>query len=378
MVSVWDKLKRRNVVRTAIANVVNQSLRRVTLSTASALCLVSLVVACSDSSGIALNYSDHDPLGGMRTQFVKEVLLPEIVAEGAGEIRIRDFWGGALLSSKEILKGIGDGIADIGMVYPGHYPRQLVAHSIFNLFPRGPTNFADMVWFYRKVYEEVPAFEAEFRKANVFPLMITAGLPGAFASTSPATRLEDIEGDRWRAGGKWPLKYLANVGAVPTAVPWGDTYMALQTGTVDGTFANYDGIRMMRFDEVASHLLISKELWYGMPFLHLVNARTFERLPEESRQAMLRAAAVAEQRFSATYDETFDAIREAQLADGFTVTELSPDDLARWENSDTLASLQAEWVSEAEAVGLENAAEIMAHVRTLHAEAMSRGLQGAE
>ena len=120
------------------------------------------------------------------------------------------------------------------MVYPGHYPRQLVAHSIFNLFPRGPTSFTDMIWFYRTVYEEVPAFREEFQRANVMPLMLTAGLPGAFASTSAAVTLDDIEGDRWRAGGKWPLKYLANIGAVPTAVPWDDTYMALQTGTIDG------------------------------------------------------------------------------------------------------------------------------------------------
>lgn len=314
----------------------------------------------------------------MRTQFVKEVLLAGIVEQSGGEIEIRDFWGGALLSSKEILKGIGDGIADIGMVYPGHYPREMVAHSIFNLFPRGPTRFADMLWFYRKVYDDVPAFEEEFRRANVLPLMITAGLPGAFASTSPAATLKDIAGDRWRAGGKWPLKYLANVGAVPTAVPWGDTYLALQTGTVDGTFANYDGIRMMRFDEVASYLLVSKELWYGMPFLHVVNARKFERLPEEAREAMLRAAAIAEQAFAETYDATFDAIREAQLADGYTVTELSPDDLARWENSEALVDLQAEWIREAKSVGLDDAAAIMERVRALHAEAMRRSAMAGD
>lgn len=152
--------------------------------------------------------------------------------------------------------------------------------------------------------------------------------------------------------------------------------MALQTGTVDGTFANYDGIRMMKFDEVASHLLISKELWYGMPFLHLVNARKFERLPENARQAMLRAAEHAEQEFAATYDATFDAIREAQVADGYSVTELSPVDLARWENAEALVELQDDWIAEAEAAGLDNAAEIMAQVRALHAEAMHRGRPG--
>lgn len=334
--------------------------------------LLTLFAACSDNSGIALNYSDHDPLGGMRTQFVKNVWLSEIVEQSGGQIQVRDFWGGALLSSKEILTGIGDGVADIGMVYPGHYPRQLIAHSIFNLFPRGPTDFDDMVWLYRKAFAEIPALEDELRKANVLPLMITAGLPGAFSSTRPLNNIDDLQGYKWRAGGKWPLRYLENVGAVPVAVPWGDTYIALQTGTIDGTFANYDGLHMMRFDEVAPHLLVSKELWYAMPFLHLVNARKFESLPEATRQALLDASSVAEQKFAATYDAAFESIQVEQLAAGYTVTEISPVDLVKWENNEALGKLQSEWIRESEAAGLDDAAEIMEKVRAIHREAMHR------
>ena len=39
---------------------------------------------------------------------------------------MRDFWGGALLSSKEILKGIGDGIAD----FTAYGPYDLVVESL--------------------------------------------------------------------------------------------------------------------------------------------------------------------------------------------------------------------------------------------------------
>lgn len=333
---------------------------------------MTFATACTRSPGIQLNYSDHDPLGGMRTQFVKDVWLPEITEQSDGEITVRHFWGGALLSSKEILKGVGDGIADLGMVYPGHYPRQLIAHSVFSLFPRGPTSFTNMIWFYRKAYEEVPALTDELSKVNVMPLMITAGLPGAFASTSPLESLDDVMGNRWRGGGKWPLRYLESIGAVPVAVPWDDTYMALQTGTIDGALANYDGLRMMKLDEAAPNLLVSKELWYALPFLHLVNARKFERLPKENRNALLRAAAVAEQKFAATYDAAFESIRAEQQADGYTVTDMTSADLARWENKEALARLQSEWVSEAEAAGLVDAAGIMRQVRAIHEQAMSR------
>ena len=349
----------------------NLSVGQFTGLAVSLICTVVLG-ACSRSSGIALNYSDHDPLGGMRTQFVKEVWLPEIGNQSSGEIQVRDFWGGALLSSKEILKGVGDGVADIGMVYPGHYPRQLVAHSVFSLFPRGPTDFTDMIELYRRAYAEIPALADELRRVNVMPLMITAGLPGAFASTSSLETLDDVVGRRWRGGGKWPLRYLENVGAVPVAVPWGDTYMALQTGTLDGALANYDGMHMTKLDEAAPNVLISRELWYALPFLHVVNLRKFERLPADARDAMLRAAEVAEREFAHTYERAFEEIRSTQLSLGYTVNEISSDDLARWENTDALLELRAEWVREAESVGLENASDVMEKVTALHKEVMTQ------
>ncbi len=324
------------------------------------------------AQNVTAKYSDHDPLGGMRTQFVKDVWLPEITGKTPGNLEIQDFWGGALMGSKEILKGIGDGITDIGFVYPGHYPKQLVAHSIFSVFPRGPQRFENMIWLYRKVYDEVPEFKAELAKVGVVPLMITAGLPGAFSGKKSLTSLSSIEGDRWRAGSKWALRYLENAGATPVSVPWGDVYVALQTGIIDGVFTNYDGLHLMKFDEVAPNLLISKELWFATPFLHLANARFFNNLSEDQQQAIVEASMTAESKFAAVYDAAFDKVRQEQIAAGYTVTELSPEDIRAWENSDKLEQIHSQWVREAEEAGLKNAAEILAKVKTIHAQAMAR------
>ena len=335
---------------------------------AALLCMAGGVAAAD----LTLKYSDHDPLGGMRTQFVQDVWLPEIVAQSGDTIEVQDFWGGALLGSKEILKGISDGVTDMGFVFPGHYPNQLVAHSIFSMFPRGPETFENMAWFYRKAYEEVPAFEAELERAGVMTLLFTAGLPGAFTGKNPLTGIDDIKGDKWRAGGKWLLRYLENAGATPVSVPWGDVYVALQTGTIDGCFTNYDGLHLMKFDEVAPNLLISRELWYATPFLHLINKRAFDGLSEDTQAALLKAAKEAEAKFGATYDAAFEQVKSEQIAAGYTVTEMSADDVLKWENAEVLAELQAEWVEEAEDAGLEGAAEIMDQVSAIHREAMAR------
>jgi TRAP-type C4-dicarboxylate transport system substrate-binding protein len=335
------------------------------------LVMMSLA-AISGAAEIKIKYSDHDPPGGMRTKFVKEVWLPEIVKQTNGMVTIQDFWGGALLGSKEILKGIGDGVTQMGFVYPGHYPGQLPAHTILKLFPRGPSKFENMVWFYRKIYDEVPEFKAELAKAGVMTVMFTAGLPGAFTGKNPLKSIDDIKGDKWRAGDKWGLRFLENAGAVPVSVPWGDVYMGLQTGVIDGCFTNYDGLHLMKFDEVAPNLLVSKSLWYAMPFLHLINIDFFNGLPKEVQDGILKASDIAEQKFSQTYDAAFDQVMAEQKAAGYTVTEMSEADIAKWENASELEKLQATWVAEAEAAGLATAASVMEKVRAIHKEATAR------
>ncbi len=332
-----------------------------------AVCVVGPALA-----EMTLRYSDHDPAGAMRTGFNKDVWLPEIEKQTGGEVKIQDFFGGSLLGSKEVLKGIGDGVTDLGFAYPGHYPRQLLAHNIYNLFPRGPQKYSDMVRLWRKVNEEVPAFKAELKKANVVVLFYGAGLPAAFAGKKPIKTLADIKGDKWRAGSKWLLKYLGNAGAQPVAVPWGDTYMALQTGTIDGVLTNYDGLHMMKFDEVASNLLISKEFWFAVPLFHLMNADKFNSLPKNVQDGIMKAGEIAEAKFGAVYDAAFESVRADQIAAGYSVNELSPADVIAWENRGELAKLQAEWVAEAEKAGLANAAQVMEQVRALHTQALAR------
>ena len=333
--------------------------------------IIGLTTVCRADT-IKIKYSDHDPPGGMRTKFIKDVWLPEIVKQTDSKVKIQDFWGGALLGSKEILKGIGDGVTNMGFAYPGHYPGQLPAHTIFKLFPRGPSKFENMVWFYRKVYEEIPEFQAELKKANVKPILITAGLPGAFCGKNQLSGLNDIKGDKWRAGDKWALRFLQNAGALPVSVPWGDVYMALQTGTIDGCFTNYDGLHLMKFDEVASNLLVSKQLWYAMPFLHLVNINFFNGLPKEVQEGMLRASEIAELQFSNTYEEAFKTVMAEQKAAGYKVTELSNEDILKWENPGQLDKLQAQWVEEAEKAGLKTAASVMEKTKALLKQASER------
>lgn len=345
---------------------------KLTMLGAAGAVVLALTASPHHAFAAEVKYSDHDPMGGMRPVFLRDVWFPEIEKQTGGALKVRSFFGGSLLKAKEALKGVSDNVSQMSFSFPGHFPSQLMAHNIFALFPKGPEKFENQAWLWRAAYEQIPAFKAELDKANVMPLLVTAGLPGAFAGKKTLNSLADIKGDNWRAGGKWYLRYLESAGALPVSVPWGDVYVALQTGTIEGVYTNYDGLHLMKFDEVATNMLISKKLWYALPFLHYMNKDFFESQPKAVQEGILKASKIAEQKFAAVYDAAFDKVKAEQLAAGVKVTELSDADIDMWANPEKLAKHQADWVKDAEAAGLKDAAEIMKKVSELHKQAMNR------
>ena len=128
----------------------------------------------------------------------------------------------------------------------------------------------------------------------------------------------------------------------------------------------------MKFDEVAKNMLISKKLWYAVPFLHFMNKDFFEAQPKEVQDGILEASKIAEQKFGAVYDAAFEKVKSEQLAAGVKITELTSADIDVWADQSKLSKHQDDWVKEATAAGLTNADEIMEKMRVLHKQAMSR------
>ena len=49
-------------------------------------------IAESEAKTITFKYNDHDPPGGMRTEFIKNVFLKEVVNQTGGKLKIQDFF----------------------------------------------------------------------------------------------------------------------------------------------------------------------------------------------------------------------------------------------------------------------------------------------
>jgi TRAP-type C4-dicarboxylate transport system substrate-binding protein len=326
----------------------------------------------AEKAKIVVKYSDSDPPGGVRTAFLADFFLPEIVKQTDGQVEFQDFWGGALLGPPEALKGIKDGITDIGFLFPEFFPEQLPLHQIFKLFPVGPGSWEAQRWIYETAYEEIPELEEELvAKWNQKPLLMTAGLPGTFTSSYKVDSIDDLDGKKWRASSRWLLGYLKSAGAIPVSVPWADCYMALQTGTVDGVLANLDGIHMTKQDEAAGYIFVAKEMWWATPFLHTVNLDFWNSLPEDVQNDMLKAAENAKDAYAEAYDGAFDEITSTQEANGIEVEIASQEEIAKWQKISQAEKYQQQFVAELKKNGYDNAQEIMDKMRSI----VKRGLE---
>ncbi len=332
--------------------------------------LVLLTAAClipaTASAQKILRYSDHEPLGGMRTQFIKDVLFPAIEKESAGRLRVQDHWDGKLAASYDALRAVGEGrVADMGIVVPEYTANDLPLQQIFKSFPIGPTG-DKQVAFFRKVYAEVPALAAELRRKNVVELFFATGYPVAFFSSDPLNTLNDLQGKTWRSASFWHYDFLRNAGATPVTMPWGEgVFKAMQARTLNGLMVNVDSGYMLNVHKTAPNVLLSKDLWLGHVYVLAMNKDTWDKLAEEDRQAIRRAADTAYKSLGALMDSSFDAMVADLRKEGVKVRLLDSKDLDAWNTTTRYPQAQAKWVSDQEAKGNLEARPVMEQVRAL-------------
>ncbi len=114
----------------------------------------------------------------------------------------------------------------------------------------------------------------------------------------------------------------------PVPLEWSDALTALQTGMVDAipTIPYY--ALAAQFYTVASHML--RLDWAPLVGATVVNRRTWEALPAESRTAMLAAARDASQRFQARAQLENDSAITAMQRRGLTVHEFNAAAATEW------------------------------------------------
>ncbi|MBN2706379.1 MAG: TRAP transporter substrate-binding protein [Deltaproteobacteria bacterium] len=256
-----------------------------------------------------------------------EAWAKEVEKRSNGQVEITVYPGGTLTKAPQVYDGVVNGISDIGMscfAYTrGRFPL-LEGLDLPNGYPDGST-----------ATRIATAITTEFNPKEVqdtHVLYVHAHGPGVLhTKDKPVTTLAELKGLKIRSTGL-SAKIIQTLGAVPVAMPQGDTYEALQKGTVDGTIGPIEVLKGWKQGEVIKYSTDIPKIGYTTSMFVVMNKSKWEQLPVDLKKIFNDVSAewVAVQ--GRAWDEADAAGRAYTLERGNQVLGLSPEQSQLWEN----------------------------------------------
>lgn len=248
------------------------------------LMVASSLFAAADAYAQTLRYAEFGPNRGTRAQALNW-MAEQIKSRSDGSLELEIHWGKALLGTKAVLKGVGDGVADMGSVIGFFTPKKLRGYNIGDL----PVANADEWVGMRALYEFASTNKTvtdEFAKAGVVYVTNYTTGPIQLICSKPMGNLDDLKGTKLRGSGPYG-KTFSDFGADVQRMSQGKVYQALDSGLVTCNQNYYYSMKAYKQYEVAGHVL---ELDWGqnMSFGIVMNKRTFAGL-SDAHKAVVRS-----------------------------------------------------------------------------------------
>ncbi|AJY75969.1 TRAP transporter substrate-binding protein [Paenibacillus beijingensis] len=165
-----------------------------------------------------------------------------------GKVDVELFFGGTLLTDKNMYDGVKNGVADIGSSVttyePGKFPLLTIAEA--------PTIFQNSLVASKVVYDLIKEFPPDAFK-NVKLITAFTSEPSFIQMKDPITGLKDLKGKQVRVPGAL-APVLKELGASPVGMSQSETLEAIQTGVVEGYVSSREVLMDLKFAEMVKYL----------------------------------------------------------------------------------------------------------------------------
>jgi len=214
--------------------------------------LILTTFATAVSAATTLRYSDYGPNRGTRAKAL-EWFADQIKERSGGELVVEFHWGGSLLGGKATLKGVGDGVADMGTAIGFFTPKKLKAYNMGDLPVDNSDPWVGMRAFY-DIASGHPALQKEFADAGVtYVTNFTTG-PIQLICKPEVKTLADLKGKKLRGSGPYG-KAFSDLGAIVQRMSQSKVYQALDSGLVECNQNYYYSMKAYKQYEVAGNVL---------------------------------------------------------------------------------------------------------------------------
>ncbi len=290
----------------------------------SLLTLFGLGTACAETLVAAHGFSPS------HTNY-EHALMPwfECVdKETAGEIEFKHYPSGQISGHKDSIHSLNTGLAQVSIVVPGYEGGKMPLNGMPNLPNMGSTS-VKVNTAYREMMNNGSPLAEEWAGLGVTPLL-SMGTPGyqVFSAGSPIDTLEKFMDIKLRASAGPQSLAAAALGAVPVTMGIGDTYIALQRGTIDALVLSLTSSLAYGFPEIVKSVSANAALATGQVVL-AIDTKTLKSLPENHQNAIVECGLQIEKDISLHLDVLNEEAKKVYTDNGAVVYEFSEEELAK-------------------------------------------------
>ncbi|MCR4425245.1 MAG: TRAP transporter substrate-binding protein [Firmicutes bacterium] len=241
------------------------------------------------------------------------------------QIEVQIFPAGQLGNERDLVEGLQIGTIDISTVTSALTSGFVPGFKVFSL----PFLFRDFDHLFQIMDGPIGAkLEEDMKKAGLVKLGFVSGGSRSLYSRTPIRNLAELKGKKIRTM-EDPI-YLDTwnaLGALATPIPWGDVYLSLQQGIVDGAEGALISYQAMGFYEPAPYVTVINYIfsWHNL----MMSKRTWDKLPADLRAAVVEAGKRA-QEFERAYVSDFEENLIKLLETKHKVAVFYPADMDAW------------------------------------------------
>lgn len=241
------------------------------------------------------------------------------------DVEVQIFPAGQLGNERDLLEALQIGSVDISTITSALTSGFVPAFSVFSL----PFLFDDFDHMYAVMDSPIgDRLAEELEKAGFVKLGYVSGGSRSMYARRPVQSLPDLRGMKIRTMEDPTYVETWNaLGALATPVPWGDVYLSLQQGIVDGAEGALISYQSMGFYDPAPHVTVINYVFSWHNFM--MSKRTWDRLSPEVQAAVKEAADIAAQ-WEREYVKQWEEELLDVLKNEHGATIIFPEDMEEW------------------------------------------------
>ena len=261
---------------------------------------------------------------------------------------------------------VKNGLADVSFMVHGYTPGRFVYTQMAE-FPFLGDNSETISVAFNKIAAKYPQFESEHKGVHVLALF-THGPGIVFNTKHPITKVDDLQGLKFRVGGGMVNEITKRLDMNVTLKPAPDSYELLAGGVMDGTLFPAESTESFKIDKLIKYATTFPGGLYNTSFAFIMNQAKYDKLsPDEKKAVDAASGTVAARLFGRNWDKVDTRAFALMQANGVQVTKADAKFVAAVKAK--TAPLEQRWVKEAQAKGLPHADKVLAEFRAEIAKA---------